>query len=222
MEKINEQNELEMKESNEKILKRWRDLGFLQGLKEGSQNEWRCAKSFELMAQYLMTNEEKLRYTLCKSEATTNFTQTVTFPIIRRLICIERPRVNRIIQPEEILDVLDSVTLDQAIDVCRIYNKKIKGKETNKKKITYVNKIKDYYNLGELTFIDGISTVLSNTDAGLFRKVFDIDIEAEFLTVISKYLAIMLNAKNFKFQEYIDELKRDIELDNFRTLLDKK
>ena len=54
-----------MKEKNEEILKLWRNTGFLHGLKEGSQNEWRCAESFDLMAKYLLNentyNKMKIR-----------------------------------------------------------------------------------------------------------------------------------------------------------------
>ena len=64
------------KKSKKEILTQWRILGLLQGLKEGGIIEWRCAKSFEKMANYLIENNNSIF-------AATNWVY-VLFPIIRR------------------------------------------------------------------------------------------------------------------------------------------
>ena len=46
-----------VQKSKKDVLEFWRNLGFLYDLKEGGIIEWRCAKSFELMANFMMADE---------------------------------------------------------------------------------------------------------------------------------------------------------------------
>ena len=87
--------EIEMKQKNEEILAKWRKIGLLKGLKEGSINEWRCAKSFDDLAQFLLSTEKY--NALC----------TVAFPFVRRVLCTGKKRLHRIIRPEEVCEFFE-------------------------------------------------------------------------------------------------------------------
>lgn len=92
----------EMKQKNEEILTKWRGLGFLYGLKEGSINEWRCAKSFDNMANYLTVNSEEYDNSFGLS--------VIVFPFIRQALCSGKRRLYRLVRPEEVLDFLNTTT----------------------------------------------------------------------------------------------------------------
>lgn len=99
MEKINE----EMKQKNEEILNRWRNLGFLKGFKEGSINEWRCAKSFENMMEWITEHIEEADYALT----------TLSFPLIRKVLCTGKNRLHRIIDAETVVDCFKNDTVKE-------------------------------------------------------------------------------------------------------------
>lgn len=103
-------NEIEMKEKNEQILNTWRKIGFLQGLKEGSINEWRCAKSFDEMVNYCLNNKGN----------TNPVFETIIFPIIRRVLCTGKNRISRIIHPEELINSIKETTIKEALDIVDI------------------------------------------------------------------------------------------------------
>jgi len=178
-------HDLEMKEENEIILKRWRNIGFLNGLKEGSQNEWRCAKSFELMAQYLTSNEWVFKDL---TDAQILSLKTIPFPIIRRVLCSNRPKVNRIIQPEEIIDTIFNTRFNEAFESIHSGRKETKTYE-------YTKKILEYYNLYNSKIVDILTRKKIEVDMNVFNNVFDIDVDAEITTVLSKYLTIKLSEK---------------------------
>lgn len=104
----------EMKKQNEEILKKWRGLGLLAGLKEGSINEWRCAKSFDNVANYLLSQEKN-----------SQSLETYSFPFIRRVLCTGKKRLHRILSGEEVCDFLMGVTIDECLNYCR---GKVRGK----------------------------------------------------------------------------------------------
>lgn len=87
----------EMKAKNEEILKRWRSYGFLKGLKEGSINEWRCAKSFQDMADFISADNEKKYASL----------YAVLFACIRRILCTGKKRLHRLLKPEELIEFFE-------------------------------------------------------------------------------------------------------------------
>lgn len=93
---------IEMKQKNEEILARWRELGFLNGLKTGSINEWRCAKSYDDMANYLLSNNN-------------DYSTTLAFPFIRRVLCTRKKRLYRIIKPSEVIDFLNTTTVEDCL-----------------------------------------------------------------------------------------------------------
>lgn len=94
----------EMKQKNEEILNRWRKLGFLKGLKEGSINEWRCAKSFDNVANYLLMQDDA-------SETL----QVFSFPFVRRVLCTGKKRIHRILTGEEVCDFLTTITVAECL-----------------------------------------------------------------------------------------------------------
>ena len=92
-----------MKQKNEEILARWRELGFLEGLKIGSINEWRCAKSYDDMAKYLLLSNNN------------DYSTTLAFPFIRRVLCTRKKRLYRIIKPSEVIDFLNTTTVEDCL-----------------------------------------------------------------------------------------------------------
>lgn len=155
------------------ILDFWRKLHFLDGLNEGSQNEWRCAKSFDLMANYLNDNKQYSSFSYTFS----------TFPLIRRLICSERPRCHRIIKPNEIIVPMNTVKIGEML----------KEVDTLSKKKTYkadaiVNFIK-YRNLLVMTISEFLDYCEGNPEVTLLNHVIDTDIQATLFAIYTKYLS---------------------------------
>lgn len=99
-------NENEMKQKNEEILKIWRRLGLLKGLKEGSINEWRCARSFQNLAEYFISSNAPEMEALA----------TITFPFVRRVLCCCNPRLHRILTAEEVVDFFNTTTARECWD----------------------------------------------------------------------------------------------------------
>lgn len=86
----------------EKILERWRNLCCLVGLKEGSDEEWRCAKMFEEWSVFVLNLEDE------------NVRETLAFygyPFIRRVLdvlCME-------IAIDDVVDFFTDVTIGDLI-----------------------------------------------------------------------------------------------------------
>ena len=165
----------EMKKQNEEILNRWRKLGFLQGLKEGSINEWRCAKSFDNAANYILDNEYE-SYSL----------PVFAFPFIRRAICTGKKRLHRILSGEEVCDFLTTITVEECLT-------EMKSKVKTPAGIALLGVFENYIDYADRTmhasdaslieFIDGIrdgDTHPEEMFKALMKDVFDF--EAELLS----------------------------------------
>ena len=162
----------EMKQVNEEILNRWRKLGLLQGLKEGSINEWRCAKSFENAANYILDNEYE-SYSL----------PIFAFPFIRRVICTGKKRLHRILSGEEVCDFLTTVTVEECLT-------EMKNKAKNPFGRAILGIFENYVDYADRTmhasdasltdFMDGIRGGDSHTEemfGALMKDVFDFEAE---------------------------------------------
>ena len=165
----------EMKQKNEEILNKWKNLGLLVGLKEGSINEWRCAKSFENAANYILNNEYE-SYSL----------PVFAFPFIRRVVCTGKKRLHRILTGEEVCRFLTSVTVSECMDQVR---KKVKtglGKTMIKIIDNYLKYVDGFMQASgsSLTdFVDGIKSG-NNPAEEMFNTLMDgvFDFEAELLS----------------------------------------
>lgn len=172
----------EMKQKNEEILARWRSLGFLSGLKEGSINEWRCAKSFENAAIYLM-----------EKEINSPTLETFAFPFIRRVLCTGKKRLHRILTAEEVCDFLSAVTVDECMEQTK---KRVKTKIG----LTMVKLIENflaYTGAGKETFVGFCDSIkLKDTENHkMFSAIMDgvFDFEAELLSAATD---IFVETKN--------------------------
>ena len=108
------------KKSKKEILTQWRILGLLQGLKEGGIIEWRCAKSFEKMANYFIENNNSIF-------ATTNWVY-VLFPIIRRSLTKNKGRITNVIEPKDLTNFLQDKTIKELLDFVKMKKGKKKMK----------------------------------------------------------------------------------------------
>jgi hypothetical protein len=166
----------EMKQKNEEILARWRGLGFLKGLKEGSINEWRCAKSFDNLANYMLNCED------IKSVSLEEF----AFPFVRRVLCTGKKRLYRILTAEEVCDFLTSVTVRECVEYVRKRIKTELGKAMLKiidNYLEYADRFMTASNASLVDFCDDLK--YNKTNAGglfyaLMKDVFDF--EAELLS----------------------------------------
>lgn len=170
-------NEYEMKKVNEEILKTWRDLGFLNGLTEGSQMEWRCAKSFDLMAKYLM-----------EKELGSSIVALYAFPILRRVICSNRPRLNKIIQPNELLDLFEGASM---MDIINYVSGK---KQKTSSQLSYIINYIKYSGMEDSSLLYIIDN-LNKDDNELLKNVLSIDIIAELAAIFSQYVNYKLDKK---------------------------
>lgn len=165
----------EMKKQNEEILNKWRKLGFLQGLKEGSINEWRCAKSFDNVANYLLSQEEN-----------SPSLETLSFPFVRKSLCSGKKRIHRILTGEEVCDFLDSVTVEECLT-------EMKNEFRNPIARALLGVFENYVKYADKTmhasdssitdFIDGIRDGDTHTEemfSALMKGIFDV--EAEMLS----------------------------------------
>lgn len=98
----------------QEVIKRWRTIGFLCKLKEGSINEWRCAKSYENMSNYLIENPAY----------NNDIFSVQCFAFIRRAICRGKQRLHRFIKPEEIIDFLTNTTMKELFEFVVNMNRK--------------------------------------------------------------------------------------------------
>lgn len=165
----------EMKKQNEEILKRWRSLGLLVGLKEGSINEWRCAKSFENAANYILNNEYE------------SYSLTVfAFPFIRRVICTGKKRLHRILSGEEVCDFLTTVTIEECLTEMKSKVRTPVGKALLGVFENYVDYADTTMHASDSSlsdFMDGIRAGNTHTEEmfkALMKDVFDF--EAELLS----------------------------------------
>ena len=153
------------KEKKEEILERWRTLGFVKGLEEGSVNEWRVAKSMELMAQYLLTHPE---------ECNTSFDVCI-FPIIRRCFTKNRRKVTRIIKPEEIISWLKENTVENFLQFAHIHTKKKEYKFQNEFFNYLWNLYKKILKLDNMSIMDAYKELLTQNNIAFVCTVFHCD-----------------------------------------------
>ena len=161
----------EMVHSKSDVLSAWRSLGFLAGLKEGGVVEWRCAKSFDLMARYLMEDsrsEDELRW------------EVMVFPFLRKCASRYTNRITRVVSPEEVFGFLSAKTIGDLLS--RMYGVKMD------KCFKYLVECFGRYVDGERG--TPLVRLLSLFDAeGIERlnKVFGIDFEAEVCSAVCDY-----------------------------------
>jgi len=174
----------EMKRVNEEILAKWREIGVLRGLKVGSQNEWRCAKSFDLMYDYLLY--EGIKY---NNYIVRNYNNA----FLRSMICCGKIRINRIIEPKEVFNALEKITVEECFEE---FNKK-KCNKGRKFAFEILKNFCEYEGLVDKTIMDLINIIISNNGklkqdlqlmyAILKGKIY-IDYEAEITVVIKDVL----------------------------------
>ena len=178
----------EMKQVNEEILNRWRATGFLNGLKSGSINEWRCAKSFENVALYLISGKnadgfvQDLYGPVEESESLT----ILAFPLVRKAVCTGKKRLHRILSGEEVCDFLTTVTVGECVEHMRKRAKTAYGKILLKiidNYLAYADITMHASDASLTDFMDGIKHGDSHTEE-MFKALMDgvFDIEAELLS----------------------------------------
>ena len=168
----------EMKQVNEEILNRWRKLGFLQGLKEGSINEWRCAKSFDNVANYLLN-----------SDIESDVLDVFAFPFVRRVLCTGKKRVHRILTGEEVCEFLKEVTVEECLSEMESRVKTPLGKTLLTIFKNYVEYAENYEHAKDSSFVDFLDG-LRRSDTyyePVFVKMMSgvFDYEAEMLVAAS-------------------------------------
>ena len=184
----------EMKQKNEEILNKWRTIGFLQGLKEGSINEWRCAKSFDDMVLFLL----KQRDENCDKYACLD---VFAFAFIRRVLCTGKKRLYRLIAPLEIINFFETTTLDDCLLFLKEKNEKT-PKESKSLKGVYRKLFYNILSLDEinqetiLSFIDNFQKGKTRLHENLNKVLVNVfDLEAELMCVITD-LFVEKNYKN--------------------------
>lgn len=164
---------IEMKQKNEEILAMWRGLGLLEGLKEGSINEWRCAKSFDNLANYILSHDD------IKSESL----QVFAFPFVRKVICTGKKRLYRILTGEEVCNFLTSVTVKECLEYVRKRIKTELGKTMLKiidNYIEYADRFMHASDASLVDFADGVKHGDTDTEEmfnALMSGVFDFESE---------------------------------------------
>lgn len=167
----------EMKQKNEEILMRWRNLGFLNGLKEGSINEWRCAKSFDNMANWIMSQPNDCGYALT----------ILTFPMIRKVLCTGKNRLYRIIDAETIVDCFKNDTVRDCFEIIN----KTKTEKTRKmvRVLESFITLVDGWDMSIETFMQEIASPEKSSNP-LMKSVCIVnsimDTEAEMMCAISE------------------------------------
>jgi len=180
----------EMKKVNEDILAKWKGCGLLNGLKEGSTNEWRCAKSFDEMAIYCLANNTTISGSF----------GVMIFPIVRRALCTGKNRLTRIVQPEEIIKVLSETTVSEAFDIIErtIPIKGTTGLKSVSRRLlrNFCEKICISSGFEKLTCFELLN--ISDEDFAkkvkFFKDITDCDFEAKMCIIYSEVIKDKLNA----------------------------
>lgn len=161
-----------MKQVNKEILEKWRKLGFLQGLKEGTQMEWRCAKSYELLCNFLEGN---------KYDDNTIY---ILFPIIRRILTVNHPRPTRIIQAEELIENYLNSSISDIFLIVPL--------SKNNYKMAFIKNYLKHISLYDKTIYE----ILNNKNIiESISEIFEIDFEAELSALFAKYMCHKLCKK---------------------------
>ena len=162
------------------VLSIWRALGFVMGLKEGGVVEWRCAKSMDLMAKYLLSEENG-------GDVDLESWGVCIFPIIRKCIARNSKRVARVIRPEELFDFLRSKTIGDGLRY--VYG--LRGKKKGK----YVCECFGRYLERDGKLDDPLIKILSVFDGDereRINEIFAFDFEAEVCCLVSDFFCDFL------------------------------
>ena len=89
------------------IINIWRQLYLLDGIKNGSQQEWRCAKSYNNMAEYMIYGN--------LSDDVIRSIKVIVFPIIRKLITASGEKITRVMTGKEIVDAMTEITMNDIL-----------------------------------------------------------------------------------------------------------
>lgn len=188
MKHINNLNNLHMlKEEKEQIIPIWRHIGLLEGIKEGSINEWRVAKSYNNFAKYAL--QDNSLSALC----------VITFPLIRKSLCCRKKRLYRIIQGREIADFFKEHTIKELSNFYNNGNSPL-IKTIPSERILFGNLLK-IEAISNWTLFDFITKFYKNEEEPLktVSAVLEdvVDIEKMLCTVCSDYF-VELNYKKDK------------------------
>lgn len=164
--------------ANEKdIVKRWRKMGFLNGLKEGGVIERRCAVSYEKMTEYLLDDSKPY---LGK------YAEVWLYACLRGLLTTKN-RINRIVEPEEVIDALNRLTVSNVISHLQENKYKIKSPILN---------LLNYKKLMDKPILKVLEGVNKDSDYKLYNSIMEDDFEAR----LTKYATIAvkeeINAKS--------------------------
>ena len=169
------------KKSKKEILTQWRILGLLQGLKEGGIIEWRCAESFEKMADYLIENNNTIF-------ATTNWIY-VLFPIIRRSLTKNKGRLTNVIEPKDLTNFLQNKTINELLDF-------VKMKKGKKKTKFFVECFERYVEIETLNSpLSNCFSIFDEKEMKFLKNIFDLDYEAEIAYCVSDFFVQTVNCK---------------------------
>lgn len=169
------------KKSKKEILAQWRILGLLQGLKEDGIIEWRCAKSFEKMADYLIENNNTIF-------ATTNWIY-VLFPIIRRILTKNKGRLTNVIEPKDLINFLQDKTIKELLD----FVKKKKGKKKTKFFVECFERYVEKEILNSPLF--NCVSIFDEKETKFLKDILDLDYEAEIAYYVSDFFVQTVNCK---------------------------
>lgn len=169
------------KKNKKEILAQWRILGLLQGLKEGGIIEWRCAKSFEKMANYLIENNNTIF-------ASTNWA-CVLFPIIRRSLTKNKGRLTNVIEPKDLTNFLQDKTIKELLDF-------VKNKKGKKKMKFFVECFERYVEKETLNSpLFNCISIFDEKEMKFLRGIFNLDYEAEIAYFVSDFFVQTVNSK---------------------------
>lgn len=162
--------------TRQEITERWKSIGFLNGIKEGSICEWRCAKSFEDCAEFLMG----------KSDGRLRPLEVVAFPFIRRCLTRGGKRISRFLTPEEVVGFFETTKVSDLFEfVCT---------EQYKRKSRYNPLLRNMAKLdvfGDMTLLDFWNAF--NTGCNKYVKMLStlseglMDVEGEMVMVSCSY-----------------------------------
>lgn len=167
LKKIGNINEVKTKKD---IINIWRQLSLLGGIKEGSQQEWRCAKSYNNMAEYMIYGG--------LSEDEINSIKVIVFPIIRRLITGSGKKVTRVMTGEEIVEGMLKITMDDMLKYAKDKKRGVKSSVM----FEMFKRFVEEYELGEKNIVELMNTFYAaKPEESISRtmRIFDLDIEAE-------------------------------------------
>lgn len=155
------------------IIKRWRGLGFLEKIPEGCDAERNCALSYELLANYLIENEngdeKNFSYTFC----------LIPFAIIRRMMYGGERTVNRPLTINDIGEI-GEITFDM-----------LKSKYILKNELTNIAKLLNI-SYTPLKYVELNDEKCKKMLEGI-NEYFNIDFEGEIVALCDKYFVEKFN-----------------------------